>query len=434
MRSIKVSLVHFCIVLFGMLLFPYTLSAEENAQYIAIRKEGASRIAIILDNSTANGGIQSEWARSLDATIKGGLDFTGLFNLIPPPLNIRNPQDGALNLASIVSVGGDIYVGGSVSKKSGNPVLEMHVNDASGKPLLDRAYTGDETQLRDMGFRFCADLVELLTGKRSVFGTKIVFVSNRTGYKEVFMCDFNGENIVQLTASKSLSLTPALSPDGKYLAWTDYSSGLSDLYIKNLSTGLKTSVKKQGVCIAPAWLSGTDKCATTLSFEGEQNIYLIRADGAVDRRLTRSRAIDVSPAFSPDGGRMAFVSTREGSPQIFIQDMGSGNAHRLTFSGTYNTQPAWSPSGNKILYTSMQKSGEINIFLINADGSGLLQLTRGSRVNEHPSWSPEGSMIVFSSNRQGTRKLYVMNADGANQRLLLRMDGEQQQPSWSGSR
>lgn len=79
----------------------------------------------------------------------------------------------------------------------------------------------------------------------------------------------------------------------------------------------------------------------------------------------------------------------------------------------------------------MQKNGEINIFTIGVDGSGMLQLTSGSRNNEYPSWSPDGSMIVFSSTRDGRRKLYVMNADGTNQKPLLRMQGEQQQPSWS---
>ena len=431
MKTARISSVRTLIALFCLFLIPLTIRAEQVNEYIAIRKEGSGRISIILDHLKSNGGKESEWARSLDGTIKGGLDFTGLFNLMPAPLNIRNAQNGALNLGAVGSIGADVFVGGSVTKQTGNPTLQVQVWDVSGKLLLNRKYSGQDKALRDIGLRFCADLVELLTGKRSVFGTKIVFVSNSTGQKEIYMCDFDGTNIRQLTNTKSISLTPSVSPDGRFLAWTDFSSGRPDLYIKNLSTGSTVSVKKQGVCISPAWRPGTNECATTLSYEGSQDLYLITADGRVVRRLTRGQSIEVSPTFSPDGSKMAFVSTREGPPQVFIQDIVSGSVRRLTYSGKYNTQPSWSPSGDKILYSSMHKNGEINIFLINADGSDLLQLTKNSKNNEYPSWSPDGSMIVFSSTRDGTRKLYVMNVDGTNQRSLLKMKGEQQQPSWS---
>jgi len=79
----------------------------------------------------------------------------------------------------------------------------------------------------------------------------------------------------------------------------------------------------------------------------------------------------------------------------------------------------------------MQGRGEIDLFVINVDGSGLQQLTRNSGENEHPSWSPNGEMIVFSSNRQGKKKLFIMNSSGENQRRLLQGEGEEMQPSWS---
>jgi TolB protein len=131
---------------------------------------------------------------------------------------------------------------------------------------------------------------------------------------------------------------------------------------------------------------------------------------------------------------MAFVSSRNGLPQIFIEDIQSGQVKRLTFSGRYNTQPSWSPAGDKIAYTTWEKNGEINIFTIGSDGSGLMQLTQKCRENKSPSWSPDGSMIVFTSNRQGKERLYVMSAKGGNERVLLQVDGEQTQPSWSLSR
>jgi len=416
-------------LLWCFFLSPFTAHAEEKGEYIAIRKQGAGKIALVLDRSSAKRGKESEWAQELDKIVRGGLEFSNLFSMLPPPSNVRSGAN--LNFGALSSVGAEVYTGGSVSKKGGMVNLDMEVYDTFGnKLLMKKSYSGKENQLRSMGHAFCADLIELLTGKKSYFGSKIVFVSSKTGSKEIYQCDFDGEGVQQLTNFRSISLTPVLSPDGRYLAYTSYSSGRPTLFIRTMEGNKIVSVSKNGVSVDPSWRNGSE-VATTLSFEGDQEIYLVRSDGAIARRLTNSKGIDVSPSFSPDGSKMAFVSSRNGLPQIFIQDVQSGQTRRLTFSGRYNTQPSWSPSGDKIAYTTWEKSGEINIFVINADGSGLKRLTGGARENESPSWSPDGSMIVFTSNRQGGKKLYVMSSNGENQRRLLQMDGDQMQPSWS---
>ena len=433
MKNSKISIAGLCVLVCSMFFMSIVLRAEEPRGTITISKEGAGRITIALDRISAKGGHDSELARSVDGTINRGLDFTGLFNLLQAPLNLRSAQGGALNIQALSSVGAEIYSGGTLTARPGSVTLEMEVYDAvGGKQLMKRSYAGSESQLRQMGQQFCSDLIELLTGKKClIFGSKIVFVANTSGSKEVYLCDFDGSNVVQLTSSRSISLNPAISPDGKYLALTDFTAGHPDLYICNLSNKSKVAVTHQGIGITPAWRPGAAEIAATLSFEGDQDIYLIRPDGRISRRVTNSKGIDVSPTFSPDGSQIAFVSSRSGKPQIFIQNLQGGDARRLTFSGNYNTQPCWSPLGDKIAFSSLQKNGEINIFSINADGSGLMQLTSGTRLNEYPSWAPDGSMIVFSSSRSGRRKLFVMNADGTNQRSLLNSDGEQQQPSWS---
>jgi len=202
------------------------------------------------------------------------------------------------------------------------------------------------------------------------------------------------------------------------------------LYIRDLSEGKISTIGKSGISIDPGWRNSRE-VATTLSFEGDQEIYLIKTDGSISRRLTFSKGIDLSPSFSPDGNKMAYVSDRNGLPQIFIEDLPSGQVSRLTFSGRYNTQPSWSPAGDKIAYTTWESGSEINIFVTGIDGSGLKQLTEKSGENESPSWSPDGRMIVFTSSRQGSKKLYIMQSTGENQRPLLQSEGEQMQPSWS---
>ncbi|NMW20921.1 MAG: Tol-Pal system beta propeller repeat protein TolB [Chlorobiaceae bacterium] len=423
------------IVLCALFFIPRHLTAAEIAgDYISIRKEGTGKITLVLNKPDAQGKKESGWAQSLNTIVHDGLDFTKIFTLISPPLNVKESGDqknSVINFGALNSIGAEIYAGGTVSKKSGMINLDVEVFEtASAKPLMKKTYTGKEEQLRSMGHAFCEDLIELLTGKKSVFGSRIVFVSNKTGFKEIYECDFDGQGLEQLTSTRSISLTPTLSPDGHYLAYTDFTSGRPALYIKNLSDKKTSAASKSGVSIAPGWRNNSE-VATTLSFEGNQNIYLVKPDGSLSRRVTNNRGIDVSPTFSPDGSKMAFVSSRNGSPQIFIQDIQSGEARRLTFSGRYNTQPSWSPAGDKIAYSTMQGRGEIDLFVINVDGSGLQQLTRNSGENEHPSWSPNGEMIVFSSNRQGKKKLFIMNSSGENQRRLLQGEGEEMQPSWS---
>jgi TolB protein len=422
------------VVLFSLVFFPFHLTAAESGEYIAIRKAGSGNIALVLNKLDANGRKETGFAQGLDTIIHDGLDFTKLFSMISPPLNVRdnsNRKNVVINFGALNSVGAEVYAGGVVTIKSGLVTLDMEVYETAGaKLLLRKTYTGKEGGLRSIGHAFCADLVELLTGKKSVFGSKVVFVSNKSGSKEIYQCDFDGYGLEQVTNSRSISMNPALSPDGRHLAYIDFTTGRPTLYIRSLADRKVASVGKSSVSIDPEWRNSSE-VAATLSLNGDPEIYLIKTDGTISRRLTNSKGIDISPSFSPDGSKMVFVSSRNGLPQIFIQDMQSGQTKRLTFSGRYNTQPSWSPAGDKIVYTTWENSGEINIFTINADGSGLAQLTRKSGENKSPSWSPDGGMIVFTSNRKGKEKMYVMNSNGDNQRNLLQGDGEQTQPSWS---
>lgn len=405
------------------------LVAAPDDDYIVISKKGADSIALALDDLDIQAGDAGKVAHSLDLIIRDGLAFPGLFTIIAAPVNVQ--ESSGINFTAPGLSNAEVYVRGVVIKNAGNVTLDMKVYSiGAAKLLFSKTYVGKETELRSIGHAFCADIVENLTGRRSAFGSKIVFVSTKTGFKEIYQCDFDGQGIEQLTNSRSISLTPALSPDGKYLAYTDYSTGRPALYIRNQLDGKSVMASKSGISIDPAWRNSRE-VATTLSFEGDQEIYLLKSDGALYRRLTRSRGIDLSPTFSPDGNKMAFVSERNGQPQIFIQDLLSGEAKRLTFNGDYNTQPSWSPSGDKIAYTTCEKSGEFNIFTVGVDGSGLKQLTAHTGQNESPSWSPDGEMIVYTSNRDGKRRLYTMGLTGKNQRVLLQMAGEQMQAVWS---
>ena len=364
------------------------------------------------------------------------LEFTGYFVLLDRKSFLYHPQESGItedkvNFGNWTVVGAELLITGGIQVQGEDLILELRLFDTfKGQLLIGKRYRGGIDDQRVMVRRFCTEVVFALTGKKGIFDSRIAFVSNGTGHKEIFVCDFDGQNIQQITDKKSITLHPSWSYDGKYLAFTSYAKGPMQIYTHNMTTGVEKNFNFNGVQIAPSWRPGKFELAATLSRGGDQEIYLLTGEGKIIKRLTNSPEIDVSGSWDPDGNRAAFVSKRAGTPQIYIMELGTGRVNRLTYEGRYNSQPAWSPKGDKIAYSSMD-NGETNIVVIDIEGKHPIQLTRNQGDNEAPSWSPDGSLIAFRSNREGKSRIYVMTAFGTDQRRLLELPGEQSYPSWS---
>ncbi|MDX9788843.1 MAG: Tol-Pal system beta propeller repeat protein TolB [Desulfobacterales bacterium] len=364
------------------------------------------------------------------------LDFTGYFKLLDRGAFLEDPRKTGLvpptlKLTNWTTIGAELLVTAGVSVSGTLLEMELRLYDTfKGRLVVGKRYTGYITDQRKIIRRFCSEVIFELTGNRGIFSSKIAFVSTGTKTKEIYTCDFDGYDPMQLTRSRSITLSPAWSWDGQWLAYTSYEKGNPDLFIRHLNEKRGTVVSKKGINITPAWVPNQFALAATLSFSGDQEIYLLTGSGEIIKNLTSNWGIDVSPSWSPDGKQMAFVSDRAGSPQIYIKNIDSGEARRLTFEGKYNTSPSWSPKGDKIAYES-KDNGNFNIRVIGVDGAGLYQLTNDAGDNESPSWAPDGSLIAFSSTREGPSRIFIMTAFGTDQRRLLALPGEQTNPSWS---
>ncbi len=419
-------------------VFCFAQSDQDQYEYIDISNPFLRKIPLAVplfqnENETAE---EKRLSDSSNELLAASLDFTGYFKLLDRGAFLFDPQkDGILtpqiNFANWTVIGAELLITGLFKEVDGNITMELRLFDTfKARRIVGKKYTGKKADQRQMIHRFCSEVIKYLTGHRGVFGSKIAFVSNGSGNKEIYTCAFDGYNAQQVTRNRSINLSPAWSSDGRYLAYTSYKKKKPDIFINNLAEMQETSINKKGLNITPAWVPGKFELAATLSFAGDQEIYLLTGSGKVIKRLTNIRGIDVSPTWSPDGKKFAFVSNRAGSPQVYVQDLASGKVRRLTYEGSYNTQPSWSPQGDKIAYASVV-DGRRNIVVMGLDGQESLQLTHESGDNEAPSWSPDGSLIVFSSNREGPFRIYVMTAFGTDQRRLLVMTGEQTNPKWS---
>jgi TolB protein len=125
----------------------------------------------------------------------------------------------------------------------------------------------------------------------------------------------------------------------------------------------------------------------------------------------------VTPPTRTPIGKIAFASDRDGNMEIYVMAANGTNQTRLTRNTTYDSMPAWSPDGKRIAFIS-GRDGNVEIYTMNADGTAQSRLTDNSANDVSPDWSPDGKQIVFWSDRDGTEKIYLMNSDGTDQKTL----------------
>jgi TolB protein len=436
-----VAVVLACLMVFSLNSVKIGAETADQYEYIDIRNPFLRQIPLAVPpfKNVSGSSTESRVSKEASDLLSQSLAFSGYFKVLDQAAFLFNPQrDGIqapkINFQNWTVIGAELLITGLYEEIDGKVTMELRLFDTfKAKRILGKRYTGRVEDQRRMILRFCSEVIYYLTGNYGVYQSKIAFVSTGSGKKEIYTCEFDGYNPVRLTFNDAITLFPAWSSDGKWMAYTSYLSGKPDIYIKSLSGGAGATIAQEGINITPAWVPGKFELAATLSFAGDQDIYLLTGSGKIIKRLTDKRGSDVSPSWSPDGSRLAFVSNRAGSPQIYVKDLRTDKVNRLTFEGNYNTQPSWSPRGDKIAYSSLV-NGRHNIFTIDADGQNPLQLTYDSGDNESPSWSPDGSLIVFSSSREGAFRLFVMTAFGTEQRRLLLLNGEQTNPKWSMNR
>lgn len=221
-----------------------------------------------------------------------------------------------------------------------------------------------------------------------------------------------------------------------------------------LAQVFRTTPKR--VPVAPTVRNG--KIAFVTNRDGNNEIYVMNANGTGARNLTNSPADDHAPAWSPDGQQIAFASNREQHTHIYIMSADGTNVTRLTKAPTVDDAPAWSPDGKWMAFTrsapesDQQPNGEL--WLMRANGSDQRRLTSDGQTvdrDSRPSWSPDSGEIAFAALEPFTSpncppnapcplaivdRIEVIDADGTSARTLTGKTENQTDPAWSpdGSR
>lgn len=174
-----------------------------------------------------------------------------------------------------------------------------------------------------------------------------------------------------------------------------------------------------GVALSPIASATTPGSNGKIAFDVWQNgfieIFTVNPDGSALSKLARTRSpAGGSPSWSPDGSKIAYYwRSPSGAMDIFVMNADGSGKTQLTDLHSYAFDPTWSPNGSKIAFLGHNPTGwGQEIFTMKADGTDLTQLTDlHSPYTDMPEWSPDGSKIAFGSHFKS--QLYVVNGDGS---------------------
>lgn len=341
-----------------------------------------------------------------------------------PPPNAAMLAFGNLGVSgNNVTVQGWLY---DVKNTASPQVLGKQYNDAA---TTDAA--------RQIAHKFADEIIFRLGGGiPGIAETKIYFVSERSGHKEIWVMDYDGANQHPITHLGSISLSPRISPDGSRLAFSSLAKSGWEILMYSFDVNRMVSFPRYGgMNLSPSWSPDGTKIALSSSRYGYPNIIVVDASGGGAKRLTNDKGPDVSPTWNrKTGAQIAFVSGRTGLPQIYTMEADGTNVTRITDQG-YAVSPNWSPNGQFLTFSWMRKYGPgepggNDIYLMDIASKQFVQLTHDAGRNDFPCWSPDGRHIVFQSHRTGSDQIWSMLADGTNVKQLT-FTGSNSQANWS---
>nr|NIP61106.1 PKD domain-containing protein [Gemmatimonadota bacterium]NIR81491.1 PKD domain-containing protein [Gemmatimonadota bacterium]NIT90338.1 PKD domain-containing protein [Gemmatimonadota bacterium]NIU34163.1 PKD domain-containing protein [Gemmatimonadota bacterium]NIU38314.1 PKD domain-containing protein [Gemmatimonadota bacterium] len=235
--------------------------------------------------------------------------------------------------------------------------------------------------------------------------------------------------VIGVTTSDCLNVVAGAGSND--FTFTTDRDGNQEIYVMKADGTGQTRLTSNAVLDnLPAWSPDGSKIAFRSRRDGNDEVYVMNADGSAQTNLTNNAAVDSWPAWSPDGSQIAFVSGRDGNGEVYVMNADGTSPSRLTTSGAADGEPTWSPDGSRIAFRSF-RDGNAEIYVMSADGTGQTRLTDNSVVDEQPAWSPDGSRIAFVSGRDGNSEIYVMNADGTSPSRLTTDAATDEAPAWS---
>jgi TolB protein len=405
-------------------------SAQAPGVRLVLKYDPGNRPALVLVP-----GVGLDSARAI---IKRDLDFSDRFEAVmapEPEPGTAAPEAGApLNYELYRKFGAAYAVDVAPVSPGGRAMVRLH-DVVAGRVVnsMEATLAAPEAAVARMhAHRASDEVVRWVTGRPGVAATRLAYVAGG----RIHVVDADNFGISALTPAGQTSLSPAWSPSGDRLAYTQLGEGSGPILVHRFAGGapLRVPGAEAALNITPAFSPDGRLLAFANSSEQGTNLVVANvADMCCTQRLTTGRFADnLSPTFAPDGRRLAFVSTRAGPPQIYVMGADGTDPELLVpfdfgVTGSSNA-PEWSPDGTTLAF-HREVSGSPQVFIMDVASRRVRQLTSSGR-NEDPTWAPDSRHLAYISDRAGRRQVWIIDIDTGRVRQLI-TPGPARLPAWS---
>lgn len=258
---------------------------------------------------------------------------------------------------------------------------------------------------------------------------RIVFQSNRNNSLSIYIMDADGDNVKRLTQGRDSS--PNLSSDSR-IVYESSIDGQNDILVTAVTgneTPLNITRTDDAWEYSPAWSPDNSLIAYVSDLGGDEEIWVMDADGGNQTQLTDNDTFDTHPAWSPSGKQILFQSNRDGDNDLYSMNLDGEDIVQLTDNDDEDIAPLFSPDKSSVAFVS-DRDGNNEIYIMNPDGTLPTRLTENEVDDGQPAWSPDGKWLAYQSTAGSNIDIYIMRADGTNIKRLTDERGMDSDPSW----
>lgn len=246
--------------------------------------------------------------------------------------------------------------------------------------------------------------------------------------------------LAKVTTCGSFKQRPAWSPDGQFACFARYDGSKVRIWLKNLETKTERRLTNREMPEYDASWAPDGKRLVFCSVgqtpgQGNLDLSIVALDDPAPKHLIGDNgklSHEESPAWSPDGKQIAFTSTRDGNQEIYLIDADGQNLKRVTQDPGLDAHPTWTPDGKQLLFAT-NRWGDFEIAAVDPKGEQVLRLTHQKGLDDYPICSPDGRQIAFVSNRSGDFEVYTMPREGGPPVNVSNDPGIDNFPTWTYS-